>query len=167
MPLDIPANDHGKIYVFDVPEADATRPVAELLGLDEVNREYVDMVTLADLPSTGGLVWYLKEGYGLTASPEETLAFAAIPTHALLVMSRAFDGTAQSLAPMVRHATTLDAPPPKATVPLTGGAGTEGTLEGGVVPAKPEYSSRIWVYALVVIFAIFAFMAWRIASGNV
>lgn len=167
MPLDIPANDHGKIYVFDVPETEATRPVAALLGLEQVNREFVDMVTLADLPTTGGLVWYLKEGYGLTATPEETLAFAAIPSHALLVMSRAFEGSAQSLAPMVRHAITLDDPQPKATVPLTGGAGSDGTLEGGVIPAKPEYSSRIWVYALVIIFAIFAFMAWRIASGNV
>lgn len=164
MPLDIPAHDHGKLYIFDISEADATKPVAELLGT-QVNRDFVDMVTLADLPENGGLAWYLQEGYGIAPTPEETIALASIPTHALVVMSRAFDGAEQSLHPIGRHAITLTAPQPEATVPLA--AATDGTLDPALGGAAPERSSRIWIYALVTIFGIFAFMAWRIASGNV
>ena len=172
MSLKIPANDHGRLYIFEISRALAQKPsqIPSALGLGEINPEYIDVVTLADL-SDRGIGWYLETGYDVTLSAKDAAILGAKDGTVLMVMSRAFGGTAATLTlpEGLAHLTTLDLPGMQTTaIPMESAA-----AKGVVTPPDIEMEqadhrpSRLWLYVLIVLFGFFALMAWRISSGNV
>ncbi len=175
MPLTIPANDHGKLYIFSVPEDGAPiRPnaaqLAAVLGLRSINGNFASLIRQSDLGEYS-LSDFIRDGYEMELTEDETATLDDLGPVNLVVMSRAFGGQGAQIspAPGVYHAlTAVEAPEARVLDPLRSEA-AQGTLEdeeddGGAFEKTP---SRVYLYALILFFGIFALMAWRIASNNV
>ncbi len=169
--LNIPANDHGALYVLEL-----NRPAPE--GLDDktdaamqaifgpvlVNTDYVDpispgMLTDMTLPDL------IRNGYDMPVSGADAEELRGLMGTAILAMSAAFGGQAQTidlpadvrLVATLREAHDLKAPRPIHTTTA------RGHLTGGKAKKKPSdaaMSGRIATIALLVLFALVGAMVW-------
>lgn len=113
MPLDVAAFEHGRLrlWAFDgrsetgraliealSSEPRNSGPAQEALGARHIDPYWLDLVRLRDIAELG-LGGYLRQGYDV---PQEQLGAADLATgadHVLIVPSRAFADTEQTLAP--------------------------------------------------------------------
>ncbi len=114
-------------------------PLRDALGATFLDHEYIEVVRLKDVASIG-LSGYLVDGIGL---PAETIAsdkerLDALTGHVLIVLSRAFDGVAQTLTPKapLRAIATYEEPGVKPTYDPIHADAAKGQLEPG--PAGPS-----------------------------
>lgn len=172
MILSIPANDHARLYVFDLsgPVPPVPSALAILLGHEGLDLDFVDIVPMADIAEKG-LEWYLRSGYEVEPNATELIALSTIGSHMLIVMSRAFGGDPAEIAlpDGIRHVTTLTLEGAAPDMTSLHSASAEGILPPADAPAPKgrASSSRVWLYALIIIFAFFGLFAWRIATGSV
>lgn len=174
--MDIPAHDHGKLYVFDI-DGDLAKQlgpneIAARIGLEALNTDFVDVVSLTDLAEgSSSPLEYLWQGYAMELSADEEAALDAAQTHLLIIMSRAFGGTPAQLqvTPGITHLVTLTAEPAAPNVDTLTSTASSGVLNPAEMPPVMDEppTSRVWLYALIVIFGFFGLMAWRIAAGAV
>lgn len=171
MKLDIPANDHGAIYVLEFqgtpPEGLAEKTdtaMLAVLGPIVVNTDYVDAITPGMLTDMT-LPQLIKHGYDMPISDSDSDILRGVIGTAVLVMSAAFGGQAMTieLPSNVRIATVLrETPVMRAPEPLTSDA-AKGTLS--TKPAKPaksnaRMSGMVATYALLAMFALVGLMIW-------
>lgn len=171
MKLNIPANDHGAIYVLEFQGtppsglADKTdSAMLSVLGSVVVNTDYVDVITLGMLTEMT-LPQLIKNGYDMPISDEDADTLRGIIGTAILVMSAAFGGQAVSfeLPANVRIAAILrETPVIRTPEPLTSDA-AQGSLDRK--PAKPpksnaRMSGMVATYALLAMFALVGLMIW-------
>jgi hypothetical protein len=170
MTLSIPANDHGRIYVYSVPGvappgivAKEPEALKEVFGAD-LNPDYVDVVN-ADELSGLPLASYIRQGYDM---PEDGMNAELLNSQrgiVVLLMSRAFGDEAVELNPTsaVEYVTTV-AEPSSFTAPEVlrseGAAGDVGPGKGRKVPSDAALSGRVAMVALVVLFAVVGLMLW-------
>lgn len=120
-PLIIPANETGKVRVFELnmPEdraEDLRQPGGPdgVLGVLQVDPAYVEIFPVEDLEQLG-LAGYLVEGCGIPAEQvaPDRARLEALKSHVMLVLSRAFGGRAVTLHPTsdVRLVATYEEPP--------------------------------------------------------
>lgn len=171
MSFQIPANDHGALYVLELtgtPPAGLSEKtdaaMMAVLGRVVVNTDYVDTITpdmLADMP----LLDLLRRGYDMPISESDAQALAGLQGTAILVMSAAFAGqqvTVQSppnvrLVAVLRETQAMTVPDP-----LTSEAAQ------GAIPGRPtkapksnaRISGMIAMYALIAMFALVGLMIW-------
>ena len=169
--LNIPANDHGAIYVLELnrpaPDGLADKTDAAMMavfGKVIVNTDYVDAITPGMLDDMT-LPDLIRNGYDMPVSVVDAETLRGLMGTAVLVMSAAFGGSAMTidLPADVRHVLTLredaslDAPRP-----LTSAA-AQGTLPGTAPRKKPSdaaMSGRIATIALLLMFALVGLMIW-------
>lgn len=171
MKIEVVANDHGAIYVFEVsgtqPAGLADKSDSALLavfGPVLLNTNYVDVVYPATLMEMT-LPQYILHGYDLTMSDEvaDDLKNLANPT--VLVMSAAFgrQEVALDLPQNTRLVTTLRKQSAiKVIDPITTKS-ADGVLTPK--PAKPpksnaRMSGMVAMYALLAMFALVGLMIW-------
>ena len=116
-PIEITSNERGVVRLFavDLEERDIEGfagqvfgagngthewPLRDALGATYLDHEYVEVVRMKDVASIG-LSGYLTEGIGLPAEVlvDDKERLDALTGHVLIVLSRAFDGVAQTLTP--------------------------------------------------------------------
>ena len=112
-PIEVPANEQGKIRVFSISLDDAqaqtlsdslkssdASALSRTLGVDQIDPTYVEVIRTADLDEIG-LAGYLTEGNGAVPAQvdRDRSRLGALSGWVLLVYSGAFDGTAQTLNP--------------------------------------------------------------------
>lgn len=169
--LNIPANDHGALYVLELnrpPPAgleDKTDAAMQaIFGDTLVNTDYVDIITpgmLTDL----SLPDLIRNGYDMPVSPAEAEEMRGLMGTAVLVMSAAFGQQARTidlpadvrLVSVLRETPDLKAPRPLRT------STADGILEGGKAKKRPSdaaMSGRIATIALVLMFALVGLMIW-------
>lgn len=170
MSMQIPANDHGTIYVFEVTDAPSElseKTDAALMaafGPVVLNTDYVDVVEthmLADMT----LPQLITNGYDMPVADDVAEVLRAIKGTTVLIMSAAFGGQEVSidLPKTTRLVTTLrEKAAIKITEPLTA-KGAEGILQPK--PGKPpksnaRMSGMVATYALLAMFALVGLMIW-------
>jgi hypothetical protein len=165
--LDIPAHDHGALYVLthegrhDLALSDQT--MIEMLGPVMLNLDYVELIAHADRGPTT-LPDLIRQGYDMPLTQDQAQTLSTLSGHVLLIMSRAFDGVAQSLdlPRQTRLVIVLrDAPAPLQDGKITSEAG-KGTLNGPPAKGKSDarMSGMVATFALLVMFALVALMVW-------
>jgi hypothetical protein len=171
MTVQIPANDHGAIYVFEVigkPPADlgdkTDTAMMAVFGPVVLNTDYVDVITpgvLADMT----LPQFIKHGYDMPVAGGVAEELRSLIGTAVLVMSAAFGGqeAALDLPENTRLVTVLrEKSAINVIEPLTA-TSAEGTLD--TKPAKPpksnaRMSGMVATYALLAMFALVGLMIW-------
>lgn len=169
MMLNIPANDHGALYVLEytgpAQEVLSDQTILQMVGPVVLNIDFVDpiapeqrvQVTLPDL---------IRQGYDLPLTDEQASILRALDGQVLLVMSRAFGGQAQDieLPPTTRLVMVLrDQSVISATDKLVSD-GAAGNINGpqAAKPKKSEarMSGMVATIALLVMFALVGLMVW-------
>ncbi|MBQ2261225.1 MAG: hypothetical protein II336_07660 [Loktanella sp.] len=166
--LQIPATDHGALYVLDytgdAPAVLSDEAVLQMVGPVVLNLDFVDLVTPEQRREVS-LPELIRQGYEMPLTAEQADRLRQLSGHVLLIMSRAFGGQAQDIT--LPDATTLvmvlrD----NATVPpaeqITSAAAA-GVLTGP--PVKPRksdarMSGMVATAALLVMFALVGLMVW-------
>lgn len=116
-PIEIASNERGvvRLFAIDLEEREIEAfagqvfgakngthdwPLRDALGATYLDHEYVEVVRMKDIASIG-LSGYLTEGIGLPAEAlaEDKERLDDMTGHVLIVLSRAFDGVAQTLTP--------------------------------------------------------------------
>lgn len=171
MKLEIPANDHGAIYVLEYAGAppagfeDKTDAAMQaVLGPVLVNTDYVDAITPGMLTDMT-LPQLIEHGYDMPVGDADADQLRGIMGTAFLVMSAAFGGHSVQvdLPSNVRIVTVLrEAPTITLSDPLSAES-AKGTLQ--TKPAKPPKSDArmsgiVATYALLAMFALVALMIW-------
>ncbi|MCZ4352239.1 hypothetical protein O4H61_06880 [Roseovarius aestuarii] len=143
-------------------------PLAESLGADALDPEYIDVFDLGDLQGLG-LCTFLADGHGV---PEDQLVpmrprLEALRGTVMVITSRAFTGQAQTITPRAplnliasfsedRAPVSFDPlpnPGPHETQPPV----TESTRKR---PSDAAMSGRIATLVLLVLFALVGVMVW-------
>lgn len=155
----IPAHDHGRVYLYALPD----RPdpdIAALLGVQTLDLAHVDVIRPGDLEGLG-LRGYLTDGMGVPGDqigPE----VAALTGAVVVVRSAAFGGRAAriTLAPGVRHVATYDERQPE--TPDIALRSDSATAPSGRKPAPGNGAilGRVAMVALAVILALTFLMVW-------
>ena len=171
MTLDIPANDHGAIYVLeiagDMPAGLADKTDAAmmaLLGPIVVNTDYVDVIDPSAM-SDMTVPQLIESGYDMLVADDIAEDINGCTGTIVLVMSAAFGGQATelNLPDHVRHVATLrETPAIVVTDPLSTES-AEGNLS--TAPTKPpksdaRMSGMVATYALLAMFALVGLMIW-------
>ncbi|PVA09617.1 hypothetical protein DC366_13085 [Pelagivirga sediminicola] len=177
--IEITAHETGVVRVFavDIPADQIATftarndrwPLRDALGAETLDPDHIDVFDTADLTGVG-LPGYLAEGHAI---PEDQLApmrerLAAQTGAVMVVTSRAFAGTAQTLSP--RAPLSLIASFSEARSPITFGALPDASAQ----PQQPEpeaqaprkkpsdaaMSGRIAMIVLLVLAVLVAVMVW-------
>ncbi len=171
MTLTIPANDHGRIRVFElpVPLSDTLRdkdPAAlmQAFGVAALDPDYVDIFDLSALENMS-LAQFVKHGYDIEPDTADLRALDGVSGGVALIMSRASGGHALSLtlAPGLRHVTTLGDKASLNVAPPLKSDAAEGLIPDPPAkdpPSNAAMSGRIATIALIVLFALVGLMIW-------
>ena len=163
--LNIPANDHGALYVlaYSGPAGDDLTPDM-IMGPVALNADFVDVITPAQRAAVP-LPDLIRQGYDMPLTPAQDAMLRQVQGTVLLVMSRAFGGEAHQID--LPAGTTLvtvlrETPVMTASDKLTSAAGA-GELTGA--PTKPRksdarMSGMVATIALLVMFALVGLMVW-------
>lgn len=171
--ITVKASDRGRVWVFAVDlggeeikaftRRNGTWPVQEALGAETLDPEHVEVFPVSDLEGVG-LAGYLSEGMGV---PEDQLADMRARLDAqkgwvMVLGSRAFGGTAQTLtpkAPLRLLASFSEEHEPVSFAPLPSEAAA-GTVAGGPPSAPPEkrrgWTGPLLLFAVVLIIVVLA-----------
>ena len=164
--LDIPANDHGALYVVEYfgPPLDGSREemIAAIIGPVTLNLDFVDLITPAQRAEVA-LPDLIRQGYDLQLSPTQATSLRVVPGVVVLIMSRAFGGKARQIALPDQTCTVMvlrDKTPISAPDKLTSD-GSAGDMNGP--QAKPRksdarMSGMVATVALLVMFALVGLM---------
>lgn len=173
--IEIKASEQGVVRLFDVDlgpdEAKAFNrrngswPLRDALGAETLEPNHVDLFQVGDLAEVG-LAGYLAEGLGI--APEEVdkhrAAIDALDGTVMIVTSRAFGGTAQTLeprAPLRLVGTFREDRAPVQFDPLPSDtAKGEVNTAGRNRPSDASMSGRVAVVALLVLFLLVAVVIW-------
>ena len=168
--LNIPANNHGAIYVLElnrpIPEGlDAKTDAAMMavFGKVVVNTDYVDAVTpgmLIDMT----LADLIRNGYEMPVSDRDAEKLRCLGGTVVLVMSAAFGGNELTidlpsdvrLVTTLREGASMSAPQPIHTESAKGIVPPSGKK----VPSQAAMSGRVATIALLVMFLLVAIMIW-------
>ncbi|ARU02148.1 hypothetical protein [Yoonia vestfoldensis] len=161
--LNIPANDHGALYVLAATATDAPT-IAAILGPVTLNTDFVDLIS-PDQRATVPLPELIRQGYDMALTAEQEVLLQQAQGTILLVMSRAFDGQAQQIdlpAGTVLVTVLRETPVIAASEKLTSPSGA-GALPGP--PAKPRksdarMSGMVATAALLIMFALVGLVVW-------
>lgn len=169
MHLQVPANDHGALYVLELTGAAPAmlddQAVLRLLGPVVLNTDYVDLVP-ARAQAAVALPDLVAQGYDLPLSAAQQAELADLQGPVLLIMSRAFGGQALDLAlpAGTRLVMVLRAPArlteKRATLTADSAAGI---LTGPAAkPRKSDarMSGMVATAALVVMFLLVVIVVW-------
>jgi hypothetical protein len=171
MKIEIAANDHGAIYVFEVigilpaDLGDKTdTALMAVFGPVVLNTDYVDVVypaTLLDMT----LPQYIADGYDMPMADEVDEDLRGLVGTAVLVMSASFGGqdVTLGLPENVRLVTTLREQPAIKVIDPISTASADGVLTPK--PTKPpksnaRMSGMVAMYALLAMFALVGLMIW-------
>ncbi len=172
--MQISATETGLVRVFAIdlpPEtiAEFTNPdspdiaaIRDALGAEALSPGHVDLVRLADLGELG-LDGYLVDGLGVAEDEIATdrTRLRALRGYVLVLPSRAFAGTAQTLTPRapLRWIGTYAEPRAKSDfTPLTSEGAKGAPLQTG--PSNAAISGRVASIVLLVLFLLVAVMVW-------
>ncbi|MBE0414429.1 hypothetical protein [Yoonia sp.] len=164
--LTIPANDHGQIRVFatDQAIAEPTAETLEQLFGAKLDMTFIDVVRTADLGDMT-LTDYIAQGYDMSPDAVDKRAVNAINGTAILILSRATSGQAETLtlALGMRHVTTYSRDV-RITAPVSLPDGSAKGIIGDVPAKAPKSDARIGgmiaTVALIVMFALVGLMIW-------
>ena len=170
MSVTIPADDHGRIRIFQVappgPEGllDKTAPALRAaLGTDALNPDFVDVFDTASLGEMG-LIDYLSQGYDISPDVADRVLLEGLRGLVILVMSRATGGAEVklTLAPGVTHVTTCGDGARLAVPDRIDSDAAQGVIGDapGKAPSDAAVSGRIAMIALLVLFALVGVMLW-------
>lgn len=166
--ITVKEGDRGRVWVFAVDLGDeeikafdrrnGTWPVQEALGAETLDPEHVEVFPVSDLEGVG-LAGYLSEGMGV---PEDQIADMRARLDAqkgwvLVLSSRAFGGTAQTLtpkAPLRLLASLSEEGAQVSFAPLPSEAAA-GTVAGSPPSARAERRPR-WLGPLLLFAALLA-----------
>lgn len=171
---EIPAGERGVLRVFAVNldaqaaqhlQSTGATGLAQLLGVDTLNTDYVEMFRIADLGELG-LDDYLHTGYDVPRSALEaqTARLRALEGYALIVLSLAFEpegATLPATADLTLIATFGDGGPDWSTdSPLLSSTAAEPHPTGKKPPSEAAILGRVATFALLFLFALTALMVW-------
>lgn len=172
----IGADEQGLVRIFavDLPAAEVARfaargpsdwPLREALGAGQLDPQYLELFPVRDLEGVG-LPDYMTEGLGIAEADvaEDRARLAALEGHVLVVLSRAFGGVAQEIAPRAPLRWLGTYPEARAPVrfrPLPDEA-AKGQVAGpaGKRRSDAAMSGRVAMVALLVLFVLVAVMVW-------
>lgn len=171
MMIDIPANDHGAIYVFEIigiPPADlgdkTDTALMAVFGPVVLNTNYVDVITPGVLTDMT-LPQFITHGYDMPVADDVAEELRSLIGTAVLVMSAAFGGQEVILGlPENTHlVTTLRETPAIKVIDRLNTASAKGALDSK--PTKPaksnaRMSGMVATYALLAMFALVGLMIW-------
>jgi len=173
--IEIKASEQGVVRLFDVDlspdEAKAFNrqngawPLRDALGAETLEPNHVEVFQVDDLAELG-LSGYLEEGLGIAPGEveEHRGTITALKGTVMIVTSRAFGGTAQTLrprAPLRLAATFSEDRGPVRFDPLP-----SETAKGEIgrtarkQPSEASVSGRVAMVALLVLFALVAVVIW-------
>lgn len=175
--IEIKASETGVVRVFsvDIPAdeipvftAQGDRwPLREALGAETLDPDHVEIFDAADLTGVG-LPGYLAEGHAI---PEDQIAplrerLTALRGTVMVITSRAFAGTAQTLSP--RAPLNLIASFSETTTPITFGALPDASAQRQQpeaetprkAPSDAAMSGRVAMVVLLVLAVLVAVMVW-------
>ncbi|MFN3661147.1 hypothetical protein [Yoonia sp.] len=166
--LDIPANDHGALYVVEYsgPPLDGPKEqmIRKIIGQDGLNLDYVDLIPASQTGDVA-LPDLIRQGYDLPLTPAQATTLRRVSGMVVLIMSRAFGGKAQTifLPDDTRTVMVLRETPQLGTVEKLTSEGAVGELNGR--QAKPRksdarMSGMVATAALLVMFALVGLMIW-------
>ena len=167
--LDIPANDHGALYVVEYfgPPLNGSKEdmIRTIIGQDGLNLDFVDLIPAADKP-TVPLSDLIRQGYDMPMTPAQATTLRRVSGVVVLLMSRAFGSKARRIIlPDDTRSVMVLRETPKVSAPekLTSD-GAAGDMNGPQTtkPKKSEarMSGMVATIALVVMFALVALMVW-------
>ena len=169
--INIPANDHGAIYVLELnrpaPEGLEEKTDAAMmavLGPVLVNTDYVDAITPGML-SDMTLADLIRNGYEMPVSERDAETLRGLFGTTVLVMSAAFGGKEMTvdlpadvrLVTTLREAAQMNAPRPITTESAKGAITPKPAKKQ---PSEAAMSGRIATIALVGMFLLVAIMIW-------
>lgn len=171
MKIEIAANDHGAIYVFEIigiPPADlADKTDAALMtvfGPVVLNTDYVDVISPGILTDMT-LPQFITHGYDMPVADAVAEELRSLVGTAVLVMSAAFGGqeVTLDLPENTRHVTTLREQSAIKVIDPINTTSADGVLTPK--PAKPpksnaRMSGMVAMYALLAMFALVGLMIW-------
>lgn len=172
MTFDIPANDHGAIYVFELhgtpPEGlseKTDQAMMVIFGNAVVNTDYIDAI-MPGMLTDMTLPQLIKNGYDMPVAVDVADELRALTGTAVLAMSAAFGGQAMQLSlPQNVHLVTIlrEAPEIKLNETLASDS-ARGTLASAAPTKPPKSDARIGgmvaTYALLAMFALVGLMIW-------
>lgn len=130
-----------RLFAVDLSESDlksftrrnGTWPLRTALGADVLEAEHVEVFSVSDLSGLG-LAGYLEEGMGVSSRELEPFRpqLAALDGAVMVLTSRAFGGTAQTIAPRapLRLIATFSEDRPDVKFAPLPSASAKGTLAG-------------------------------------
>jgi hypothetical protein len=177
--MEVKEGERGRVRVFAVDLApselaafrdpDGDWPLKAALGADTLDPAHVEAFPVSDLEGLG-LSGYLSEGHGI---PDDQLADMRARLDAqtgpvMVLTSRAFHGTAQTLtprAPLRLLASFTEERPPVSFAPLPSGDAGRTAPSDDSTAAPPRKSAaaqsgRVAMIALLVLFALAAVVIW-------
>jgi len=170
--INLPANDHGAIYVLELnrPDPDGLADktivaITDVFGAVDINTQYVDIITPGMLTDMT-LPDLIRNGYDMPVSTAQADALRGLAGTVVLVMSAAFGSSARTvdLSDGVRLVTTLRDPAKITPSSPIVSKSAEGSVPTGQTarkkPSDAAMSGRIATYALLVLFALVGVMIW-------
>jgi len=173
----IPKNEHGLVRLFsiDLPPEDIPSfveengddwPLRAALGAGHLEHEYIEVFPVSDLTGLG-LIGYMNEGLGISQADlaGDRAQLDAVSGHVLVVLSRAFGGHEQQIAPQppLRWIGTWReerAPVQFETLPHESAQGEVPVETQPEKPSEAAMSGRVAMIALLVIFVLTGLMIW-------
>ena len=180
--MQVPADERGTVRLFtvdlDAPRIAALRAADDedespglrdtlqtALGASALDPDHVELFDVGDLSGLG-LSGYLTEGLGVAEADvmRDRTRLDALRGHVLVVLSRAFEGEAQTLrtrAPLRWMGTWQEERPPVSFDPLP-----DESARGEATPARRKpvsdaaMSGRIAMLVLVFLFALTGLLIW-------
>ncbi|MGJ8621992.1 MAG: hypothetical protein ACSHW1_04390 [Yoonia sp.] len=170
MTLEIPANDYGAIYVFEVrnaPDALADKTDTALMavfGQVVLNTDYVDVIA-ADALRDMTLPQLIDSGYDMPVDEGQKNAMSTIDGTTVLIMSAGFGGHSVNvtLPKGTRLVTVLrETPAIRVIDPLTAQSAEGIIATDAKKPPKSNarMSGMVATFALLAMFALVALMIW-------
>jgi hypothetical protein len=177
-PMKISNTESGivRLFTVDLPPEEIAKfttrngrwPLAEALGADALDPEYIDVFDVSDLQGLG-LSTYLTDGHGIPAGQLDPMRarLEALQGTVMVITSRAFSGQAQTItprAPLNLIASFSEDRAPVSFDPLPD-AGAKGAPPPPPEPARKPVSDaamsgRIATIVLLVLFVLVAIMIW-------
>ena len=174
-PINIPEDERGVVRIFavDLPKAEIEAftgrngrwPLAEAMGANHLDAEYIDVFDLGDLAGMG-LAGYLEDGQGIPKAQIDPMRaqLSALSGTVLVATSRAFAASAQTLtpkAPLRYIATFTEERGPVAFEPLPKApAGPKDAKPPRKKPSDAAMSGRVATVVLLVLAALVTVMVW-------
>ncbi|WP_322894396.1 MULTISPECIES: hypothetical protein [unclassified Yoonia] len=167
--LDIPANDHGALYIVEHfgPPLTGSKAgmIGKIIGQVDLNLDFVDLIPPAGKAEMA-LPDLIQQGYEMPLTPAQVTTLRRVTGPVVLIMSRAFGSKAQQITlPEDSRAVMVlrDAAQIQTSEKLTSD-GAAGEMNGPQT-AKPRksdarMSGMVATAALLVMFALVALMVW-------